>query len=103
MILYLKIRSHVGIRPCVWRVVGKKVIAFAWHRLIRRPQVVDFPHVDAVEGCHQPERLLVLGRPGDHRLVGQRTLYPDQERALHLQCRWHRRDAVLGRVNARFV
>ncbi len=29
-------RSHVGIRPCVWRVVGKKVIAFAWHRLIRR-------------------------------------------------------------------
>ena len=36
VILYLKIRSHVGIRPCVWRVVGKKVIAFAWHRLIRR-------------------------------------------------------------------
>jgi hypothetical protein len=36
VVLYLKIRSHVGIRPCVWRVVGKKVIAFAWHRLIRR-------------------------------------------------------------------
>jgi hypothetical protein len=25
-----------GIRPCVWRVVEKMVIACAWHRLIRR-------------------------------------------------------------------
>jgi hypothetical protein len=36
VILYLQIRSNVGVRPCVWRVVGKKVIAFVWHRLIRR-------------------------------------------------------------------
>ncbi len=36
VILYLQIRSNVGIRPCVWQVVGKKVMSFAWHRLIRR-------------------------------------------------------------------
>ncbi len=26
----------MGIRPCVWRVVGKMIIACARHRLIRR-------------------------------------------------------------------
>ncbi len=35
VILYLQMRSSLGIRPWVWWVVGKMVIACARHRLIR--------------------------------------------------------------------
>ena len=93
------LRSGLGCRRAVAAPTGSAVGAVDGLRHARA-QVVGFLHGDAVERRRQPERLLAVGGPGDHRLVGEIGLDAHQKAALDVEGRRDGRRGALGGSDA---